>query len=438
MRPFGGFRSHQHHHLPPRPPPPQDFVADMFNAAQFGRLLTSSGDGTLAKLDLTAGKVEARSDDGPDELLSGAQSGRSGRPPSRRDSLVEKAGGPAAWGRRRARASAAADACTVRSQEERPRAPASGRFPPLAPHGIVPLPRPAVVLMKRGKKIVCGSQDGLLSIFDYNDISVRTAPPLRLSPLRRSECRAASQRAAGFGGSVNVASALSLVWRDASPHKKHHSGCGACDARAGFLRSVPGAPRVRRRARRRDGRHGRVRKQRRPGPGPLHPAKQASRWVPRPRQAHAAGAARRARSPPTRRRASATARAGCPGEAHCAPRPGNLPPTAGVVGVHSDFPIERLALSTCKRWVASASHDQSIKIWDIAYLQEADEGGEAAAEGAGGSLGPSPVFAMASCFPELGGCSRSRTAAAPQAARTRTATTTRGRQVAAGARRRRS
>lgn len=31
----------------------------------------------------------------------------------------------------------------------------------------------AVALMKKGKKIVCGSQDGLLSIFDFNDISVR-------------------------------------------------------------------------------------------------------------------------------------------------------------------------------------------------------------------------------------------------------------------------
>lgn len=55
--------------------------------------------------------------------------------------------------------------------------------------------------------------------------------------------------------------------------------------------------------------------------------------------------------------------------------------SAGVVGVHSDFPIERLALSTCKRWLASASHDQSIKIWDVAYMQEVDEEG-AGAEGA--------------------------------------------------------
>lgn len=56
--------------------PFQDFVADMHLASHARRLLTSSGDGTLAKIDLVAGKVEARSDDGPDELLSGAQTGK--------------------------------------------------------------------------------------------------------------------------------------------------------------------------------------------------------------------------------------------------------------------------------------------------------------------------------------------------------------------------
>lgn len=51
--------------------------------------------------------------------------------------------------------------------------------------------------------------------------------------------------------------------------------------------------------------------------------------------------------------------------------------------MHSDFPIEHLALSSCKRWLASASHDQSVKIWDVGYLQEAGEGAEEeAGEGA--------------------------------------------------------
>ena len=44
----------------------------------------------------------------------------------------------------------------------------------------------------------------------------------------------------------------------------------------------------------------------------------------------------------------------------------------GVVGEHSEFPLERLALSADRRWLASASHDTSVKLWDVADLQEPD------------------------------------------------------------------
>lgn len=50
----------------------EDFVADMHHAAARNTLLTASGDGTLAVLDLRASQVVARSDNQEDELLSGA------------------------------------------------------------------------------------------------------------------------------------------------------------------------------------------------------------------------------------------------------------------------------------------------------------------------------------------------------------------------------
>ena len=51
----------------------EDFVADMHHAGARNALLTASGDGTLAVLDLRASKVHARSDNQEDELLSGAR-----------------------------------------------------------------------------------------------------------------------------------------------------------------------------------------------------------------------------------------------------------------------------------------------------------------------------------------------------------------------------
>ncbi|MEW5298258.1 MAG: hypothetical protein WDW36_001403 [Sanguina aurantia] len=59
----------------------------------------------------------------------------------------------------------------------------------------------------------------------------------------------------------------------------------------------------------------------------------------------------------------------------------------GLVGEHADMPIEHLSLSFDRRTLASASHDQTVKLWDISYLGDhggGEEEGEEA-EGHGGS-----------------------------------------------------
>jgi len=45
----------------------------------------------------------------------------------------------------------------------------------------------------------------------------------------------------------------------------------------------------------------------------------------------------------------------------------------GVVGEHMDCPIEHLALSPDRRYLASASHDNMIKLWDVAYITQDGE-----------------------------------------------------------------
>ena len=45
----------------------------------------------------------------------------------------------------------------------------------------------------------------------------------------------------------------------------------------------------------------------------------------------------------------------------------------GVVGEHGDMPVERMALSPDRTALATASHDHTIKLWDVKYLFE--EGG---------------------------------------------------------------
>eukprot|EP00897_Mesotaenium_endlicherianum_P002095 jgi/Mesen1/1913/ME000143S00957 len=42
----------------------------------------------------------------------------------------------------------------------------------------------------------------------------------------------------------------------------------------------------------------------------------------------------------------------------------------GIVGEHADYPIERLAFSHDRKTLASASHDKTLKLWNVAYLTE--------------------------------------------------------------------
>jgi WD40 repeat protein len=45
----------------------------------------------------------------------------------------------------------------------------------------------------------------------------------------------------------------------------------------------------------------------------------------------------------------------------------------GVIGEHADFPVERLAFSHDRNILGSASHDNTVKLWDVRYLHEVDE-----------------------------------------------------------------
>ena len=40
-----------------------------------------------------------------------------------------------------------------------------------------------------------------------------------------------------------------------------------------------------------------------------------------------------------------------------------------VVGEHDNFPVENLSLSHCGKYVASCSHDEKVKFWDVSDLQ---------------------------------------------------------------------
>lgn len=51
----------------------------------------------------------------------------------------------------------------------------------------------------------------------------------------------------------------------------------------------------------------------------------------------------------------------------------------GVVGEHADMPLERLALSGDHRVLASTSHDNAVKLWDLSCLHD-DSGDEAEEE----------------------------------------------------------
>jgi WD40 repeat protein len=45
----------------------------------------------------------------------------------------------------------------------------------------------------------------------------------------------------------------------------------------------------------------------------------------------------------------------------------------GVIGEHADFPVERLGFSHDRNTLGSASHDNSVKLWDVRYLHEDEE-----------------------------------------------------------------
>lgn len=42
----------------------------------------------------------------------------------------------------------------------------------------------------------------------------------------------------------------------------------------------------------------------------------------------------------------------------------------GIVGNHDEYPVERLSLSPDKLTLASASHDDTVKLWDLTALQD--------------------------------------------------------------------
>jgi len=55
----------------------------------------------------------------------------------------------------------------------------------------------------------------------------------------------------------------------------------------------------------------------------------------------------------------------------------------GTVGEHPGFPIESLSLSHCGRWLASCSHDQTVKFSDVGeVLSEKVDGHRRARRGA--------------------------------------------------------
>jgi WD40 repeat protein len=60
----------------------------------------------------------------------------------------------------------------------------------------------------------------------------------------------------------------------------------------------------------------------------------------------------------------------------------------GVLGEHADFDVERLAASGDLAFLASASHDNTVKVWDLSVLaddgEDGEEEGEDEEEGGGG------------------------------------------------------
>ena len=45
----------------------------------------------------------------------------------------------------------------------------------------------------------------------------------------------------------------------------------------------------------------------------------------------------------------------------------------GLVGEHGEMTVERMDLSVGNQWLATASHDRSVKLWSVGYLWEEDD-----------------------------------------------------------------
>ena len=60
----------------------------------------------------------------------------------------------------------------------------------------------------------------------------------------------------------------------------------------------------------------------------------------------------------------------------------------GTVGHHDDFPVERLAITGDRAYLASTSHDEFVRLWDISFFdddeEEEEEEEEEEKEGGGG------------------------------------------------------
>jgi WD repeat-containing protein 55 len=73
----------------------------------------------------------------------------------------------------------------------------------------------------------------------------------------------------------------------------------------------------------------------------------------------------------------------------------------GILGEHSDFPIECLAWSRDKRLLASASHDNTVKFWDTGYLFDEDDDEDEGATAGGKKKGSAKAAGGASKFTSL-------------------------------------
>jgi WD40 repeat protein len=74
-------------------------------------------------------------------------------------------------------------------------------------------------------------------------------------------------------------------------------------------------------------------------------------------------------------------------------RPNKL---VGVVGEHSDFPVERLAWSRERSLVGSISHDLAVKLWDVRWLFDEDDDDDGDNETAARSSSSSSAAAASS------------------------------------------